>query len=120
MAVNLAIAEEKSVSTFIENLKKGNPQDCSDLVKDTGDRLKDSQSKLKQLSNENFSENVSDAQTWVSAGASNQDTCLSGLEEGDTSANLMSSVKNNTKDLTMLVSDVLTVFNTLKQQGRIG
>ncbi|GLJ13903.1 hypothetical protein SUGI_0222110 [Cryptomeria japonica] len=81
--------------------------------------LHDSQSELKQLSNVNFMEYVEDVLTRLSGVETNQDTCLSGLKESNVPATLVSSVKDNTDNLTMLISDALAIVSTLRQQGHI-
>ncbi|GLJ13916.1 hypothetical protein SUGI_0222330 [Cryptomeria japonica] len=124
IAVRLSSEVAKPVSRFIEKLKKRNPnvsalEDCSDLLKDTREQLHDSQSELKQLSNVNFMEYVEDVLTRLSGVETNQDTCLSGLKESNVPATLVSSVKDNTDNLTMWISDALAVVSTLRQQGHI-
>ncbi|GLJ13893.1 hypothetical protein SUGI_0221960 [Cryptomeria japonica] len=90
-----------------------------ELLEDTRDRLHDSESELRQLSGANLMEYMSDVQTWLSAVETNQETCVTGLQETEASETMVSTVKVKTDNLTMLISDALAVVNKLGEQGHI-
>ncbi|GLJ13891.1 hypothetical protein SUGI_0221940 [Cryptomeria japonica] len=124
IAVNLCIEEAKPVCDFIVDLRERNPnlsalEDCMELLEDTRDRLHDSESELRQLSGANLMEYMSDVQTWLSAVETNQETCVTGLQETQASETMVSTVKVKTDNLTMLISDALAVVNKLGEQGHI-
>ncbi|GLJ13892.1 hypothetical protein SUGI_0221950 [Cryptomeria japonica] len=122
IAVHLCIEEVKPVYDFIVDLRERNPnvsglKDCVELLEDTRDELHDSESKLRRLSDANFNEYMADVMTWLSGGETNQDNCVSGLQE--THVSLLSAVKAKTDYLAMLIDDALLVVNNVADQGHI-
>ncbi|GLJ13896.1 hypothetical protein SUGI_0222010 [Cryptomeria japonica] len=124
IAVHLCIEEVKPVYDFIVHLRERNPNvsgltDCVELLEDTKDELHDSESKLRRLSDANFNEYVADVMTCLSAGETNQDTCVTGLQETHASQTLLSAVKAKTDYLSLLIGDALVVVNKIADQGHI-
>ena len=72
-------------------------------------------SELEKLS-ENIMETVSDVQEWLSAIESYQNSYLSGFKKSNATATLVSNVKENINDLTVLLSLFVCI---LKEQEHI-
>ncbi|KAH9314109.1 hypothetical protein KI387_022736, partial [Taxus chinensis] len=88
---------------------------CSEAFIYTTEQLKKSISELKEWSNPKFKDYISDAETLMGDVAINPDTCVSYLNESG-EPKLASAVKDETSELTLLISDSLAVLKKLSLQ----
>lgn len=118
--VSVTIGEVKIVAKYLATLKNKRYTnilfDCVECFQDTLDNLHRSLGVLRNLSASEFSNQVGDVTTWLSAALTDEDTCLDGFEEqnkGKRVANLINRVNN----ATYMTSNALALVNKLATTG---
>lgn len=87
--------------------------DCVDQISDSVDELGKTLGELKHLRGETFRWQMSNAQTWVSAALTNEDTCVDGFEEVE--SRVKSDVKKKITNVARVTSNALYLINRLDQ-----
>lgn len=122
-AVRVSIAHVHKASDFLSNLKgiarreRGALADCVEQMGDSVDELSKTLSALKSLHRGgDFRWQMSNAETWVSAALSNEETCLDGFKE--ISGDVRSDVRRNITNVARVTSNALSLINLLDDNGR--
>ncbi|KAJ6993523.1 pectinesterase inhibitor 3 [Populus alba x Populus x berolinensis] len=91
--------------------------DCVEQIYDSVDELSKTLRELKHLREETFRWQMSNAQTWVSAALTNEDTCLDGFHEVESKAK--DDVKRKITNVARVTSNALYMINRLDEsRGR--
>jgi pectinesterase inhibitor-like protein len=123
-AVKVSIARARKVSNYLSTLsglKKKRERvalsDCIEQIYDSVDELSKTLGELKHLREETFGWQMSNAQTWVSAALTNEDTCLDGFHEVESKAK--DDVKRKITNVARVTSNALYMINRLDEsRGR--
>jgi pectinesterase inhibitor-like protein len=126
-AVKVSLSRTRRVSTYLAHVSAGGGDserqrealsDCAEQIADTVDSLSRTLGELKHLQEgESFRWHMSNAQTWVSAAMTNEDTCLDGFQDID--GKVKSDVKRKVTNLARVTSNALYMINRLDQsRGR--
>ncbi|KAK9989826.1 hypothetical protein SO802_030065 [Lithocarpus litseifolius] len=113
-AVKLSLSQAKRVSNYLaqvseaEDLKiskrqRGALSDCVEQISESVEELRQTLSELKHLRVETFRWQMSNAETWVSAALTYEDTCLDGFQGVDGNK-LKSDVKRKIRNVGKLKS----------------
>lgn len=126
--VSVTIGEAKRVARYLKtltksnkttNLKKGRNivalSDCVECFQSTLDNLHMSLEVLRKLSVREFSSQVEDVTTWVSAALTDEDTCLDSFE--DQRKNRVRNLINRVSNAYYLTSNALALVNKLATAG---
>ncbi|PIN07205.1 Pectinesterase [Handroanthus impetiginosus] len=125
--VSVTIGEAKKVSKYLATLKRnkrGNPfrgrnkialSDCIESFQDTLDNLHRSLFVLRKLSIREFTSQLEDVITWVSAALTDEDTCLDGFNEQK--GNHVKFLTNRVSNVTYMTSNALAIVNKLATTG---
>lgn len=126
--VSVTITEAKRVAQYLEILKNSNKTtnvtrgrnkvvlfDCVECFEDTLDNLHKSLGVLRKLSVREFSSQVEDVTTWVSAALTDEDTCLDGFDEQK--GKRVRILINRVLNLTYMTSNALALVNKLATTG---
>lgn len=86
LSVEVAIAETSKLSSALESMNSGDAatRDCRDLVEEALSRLNDSAVAIAVgpgKGDDLTAEKMKDLQTWIGTAATDEETCLDGLEE---------------------------------------
>lgn len=113
--VSLARAHKASLSQLKNHNKRevGALNDCVVQMDDSVDELSETLEELHHLHGGDFQWRMSNAQTWVSAALTNEDTCLDGFKEID--GNIRSDVKKKVTNLARITSNALYLINLLDE-----
>lgn len=87
--------------------------DCVDQISESVDELSKTLGELKHLRGETFGWQMSNAETWVSAALTNEDTCLDGFEDVD--GEIKSDVKKKITNVVRVTSNALYMINRLDE-----
>ena len=91
--------------------------DCIEQIYDSVDELSKTLGELKHLREETFGWQMSNAQTWVSAALTNEDTCLDGFHEVESKAK--DDLKRKITNVARVTSNALYMINRLDEsRGR--
>lgn len=124
-AVSVSLSRARKVSAYLSQLShssemQGFPKrqrvavgDCVDQVSDSVDELSRTLAELKHLHEETFRWQMSNAQTWMSAALTNDDTCLDGFQE--VGGNVKTDVKKKITNVARVTSNALYMINRLDQ-----
>ncbi|KAE8700356.1 hypothetical protein F3Y22_tig00110557pilonHSYRG00263 [Hibiscus syriacus] len=123
-AVKVSLSRARKVSTYLTTRVTGKSKrervalsDCVDQISETMDELSKTLQELKHLRGETFGFQMSNAQTWVSAALTNEDTCLDGFEGVD--GNVKSDLKKKITNVAKVSSNALYMINRLNEsRGR--
>ncbi|KAL6220886.1 hypothetical protein ACLB2K_008639 [Fragaria x ananassa] len=129
-AVAVSLSRARKVSAFLSQLShtssssSSTPKrqrvalgDCVEQVSDSVDELKRTLEELHHLHEETFRWQMSNAQTWVSAALTNDDTCLDGFQEVD--GEVKADVKRKITNAARVTSNALYMINRLDEsRGR--
>ncbi|KAL6226832.1 hypothetical protein ACLB2K_000792 [Fragaria x ananassa] len=126
-AVAVSLSRARKVSAFLSQLShtsSSKPKrqrvalgDCVEQVSDSVDELKRTLEELHHLHEETFRWQMSNAQTWVSAALTNDDTCLDGFQEVD--GEVKADVKRKITNAARVTSNALYMINRLDEsRGR--
>ncbi|KAI3449478.1 hypothetical protein Pfo_006143 [Paulownia fortunei] len=123
--VSVTIGEAKRVAQYLATLKrnkKGNRgrnrvalSDCVECFQDSLDNLHKSLDVLRKLSIREFSSQVEDVTTWVSAALTDEDTCLDGFDEQK--GKRVKALINRVSNVTYMTSNALALVNKLATAG---
>ncbi|KAJ4827706.1 hypothetical protein Tsubulata_029797, partial [Turnera subulata] len=88
-AVKVSLGRARKVSAYLATLsgemktkrERAALSDCVEQISDSVDQLGKTLNELKHLKGETFQWQMSNAETWVSAALTNEDTCLDGFHE---------------------------------------
>ncbi|KAA8523357.1 hypothetical protein F0562_009780 [Nyssa sinensis] len=121
-AVEVSLCRARKVYGYLPSLRSGSKReqgallDCVDQLADSVDELSNTLAELKHLRSGTFRWQMSDAQTWVSAALTNEETCLDGFREVDgkvrTSSGMPSGANNCQEDTRMSSSGLNTAKKT--------
>ncbi|KAL5850767.1 hypothetical protein ACOSQ4_008780 [Xanthoceras sorbifolium] len=125
-AVKVSLSRASKVSQYLtqisSSVNKGKRErmalsDCVEQVSDSVEELKKTLSELNHLRGETFRWQMSNAETWVSAALTNEDTCLDGFEGVDGKAKR--DVKKKITNVARVTSNALYMINRLDEsRGR--
>ncbi|XP_047973131.1 pectinesterase inhibitor 6 [Salvia hispanica] len=118
--VSVTIGEVKLVAKYLAALKskryKNILSDCVECFQDTLDNLHRSLGVLRNLSASEFSNQVGDVTTWLSAALTDEDTCLDGFEERNKGKRVVNLI-NRVNNATYMTSNALALVNKLATTG---
>ncbi|XP_043721587.1 pectinesterase inhibitor 3-like [Telopea speciosissima] len=130
-AVNVSLSRARKVSQYLSRLAtslggEGSNKkqrlavtDCVDQLSDSVDELSKTLSELRDLRDRSgkFRMHMSNAETWVSAALTNEDTCLDGFQDvggsSGTGKNVKSDVKRKMSNVAKVTSNALYLINRL-------
>ncbi|KAL5786536.1 hypothetical protein ACOSQ2_008928 [Xanthoceras sorbifolium] len=121
-AVKVSLSRASKVSQYLtqisSSVNKGKRErmalsDCVEQVSDSVEELKKTLSELNHLRGETFRWQMSNAETWVSAALTNEDTCLDGFEGVDGKAKR--DVKKKITNVARVTSNALYMINRLDE-----
>ncbi|XP_041006118.1 pectinesterase inhibitor 3 [Juglans microcarpa x Juglans regia] len=127
-AVKVSLSRARRLSSYLAQVpttgantrQQAALRDCAEQISDTVDDLSKTLSELKHLgrSGEAFQWQMSNAQTWVSAALTNEDTCLDGIPYVD-DKKIKSDVRRKIKNVAKVTSNALYMINRLDEsRGR--
>ncbi|GAB2267502.1 hypothetical protein Dimus_002484 [Dionaea muscipula] len=98
---------------------RGTMRDCVEQMSDSTAELSDTLRELKSLETGSFRRRMSNAETWVSAALTDQDTCLDEIMEirggGDGAAVVGGDLKRKVKNVAKITSNALYLINRLDE-----
>lgn len=119
-AVKVSLSRARKASGYLKKLQsrskkeQGALNDCVEQIGDSVDELSKTLSELKHLhTGSGFRWQMSNAQTWVSAALTNDDTCLDGFKEID--GKVRSDVNRKITNVARVTSNALYLINRLDQ-----
>ncbi|XP_022730993.1 pectinesterase inhibitor 3-like [Durio zibethinus] len=123
-AVKVSLSCAQKVSNYLTTSVTGKSKrervalnDCVEQISESVDELSKTLGELKHLRGETFEFQMSNAQTWVSAALTNEDTCLDGFEGVD--GKVKSDVKRKITTVAKVTSNALYMINRLDEsRGR--
>ncbi|KZV42337.1 21 kDa protein-like [Dorcoceras hygrometricum] len=122
-AVRVSIGRVLKASDFLSNLKgiarreRGALSDCVEQMGDSVDELGKTLSTLKLLRRGgDFRWQMSNAETWVSAALSNEETCLDGFKE--VGGDVRSDVRRSITNVARVTSNALYLINLIEDNRR--
>ncbi|KAL4571802.1 hypothetical protein LXL04_018567 [Taraxacum kok-saghyz] len=117
-AIKISISRASKASEFLSGLQKeankremGAVKDCASQISDSVDDLRKTLGELKQLRRGTFRWQMSNAETWVSAALTNEDTCIDGFKEIE--GTVRSDVKKKVTNVAKVTSNALYLINRL-------
>ncbi|GAB4838106.1 hypothetical protein Ancab_027637 [Ancistrocladus abbreviatus] len=128
-AVSVSSHRARKASDYLAQMsgmyEKGNKgvkaalRDCLEQMADSAAELSDTMRELKHLRTGSFRWKMNNAETWVSAALTDQDTCLDGIDEvgggGNGSMAIKSDVKKRIKNVAKVTSNALYLINRLHE-----
>jgi len=119
-AVNVSLSRTRRVSSYLAHISAGDSKrqrealsDCAEQISDSVDSLSMTLGELQHLQGgETFEWHMSNAQTWVSAALTNEDTCLDGFEGID--GKVKSDVTRKVTNLGRVTSNALYMIKRLE------
>ncbi|XP_030538541.1 pectinesterase inhibitor 3 [Rhodamnia argentea] len=132
-ALKISLARARRVSSYLSGQaasssskskrERGALADCLEQMSDSVDELRQSLAELKHLrGGEELRWQLSNAETWVSAALTNEDTCLDGFQEVE--AKVKGDVRRKISNVARVTSNALYLINRLdegtsrRQSGR--
>ncbi|GAA0184384.1 hypothetical protein LIER_31672 [Lithospermum erythrorhizon] len=118
-AVGVSLDRAGNVSKCLEKLKGSNKKekdalhDCVEQVGDSVYNLRKTLNELQHLRRESFEFQMSNAETWVSAALTNEDTCLDGFKEIDLI--VRGDVKRKINNVAKVTSNALYLITLLEE-----
>ncbi|KAF8025916.1 hypothetical protein BT93_F2672 [Corymbia citriodora subsp. variegata] len=121
-ALKISLARARRASSYLSGQaasfrskrERGAVADCLEQLSDTVDELGQSVAELKRLrGGEELRWQLSNAETWVSAALTNEDTCLDGFQEVD--GTVRGDVRSKISDVTRVTSNALYLINRLDE-----
>ncbi|PIN20063.1 Pectinesterase [Handroanthus impetiginosus] len=121
VAVRVSLAHVREVSDFLSQLKgsgrreQGALNDCVAQMGDTVEELRKTLTALQHLQRgADFRWQMSNAETWVSAALTNEDTCLDGFKE--INGKVRSDVRRKITNVARITSNALYLINLLDEK----
>ncbi|KAL0344995.1 UNVERIFIED_CONTAM: Pectinesterase inhibitor 3 [Sesamum radiatum] len=119
LAVKISLARVRKASDFLSQIIKGSGRreqgalsDCVEQMGDSVEELSKTLAALQRLRRDgDFRWQMSNAETWVSAALSNEDTCLDGFKEMD--GGIRSDVHRKIMNVARVTSNALYLINLL-------
>ncbi|KAL2229175.1 pectinesterase inhibitor 3-like [Sesamum indicum] len=118
LAVKVSLARVRKASDFLSHKKgsgrreQGALSDCVEQMGDSVEELSKTLAALQHLRHDaDFRWQMSNAETWVSAALSNEDTCLDGFKEMD--GEIRSDVHRKIMNVARVTSNALYLINLL-------
>lgn len=106
------------MSGFLSGMQKeankrenGAVKDCASQLSDSVDDLRKTLDEIKKLRRGTFRWQMSNAETWVSAALTNEDTCLDGFKE--IGGRVRSDIKRKVSYVAKVTSNALYLINRL-------
>lgn len=123
-AVKVSLSRAQKTSNFLGNIKSRNNKreqnalaDCVSQISDSIYELSKTMSELKHLGHgTEFRWQMSNAETWVSAALTDEDTCIDGFKESD--VKMRGDLKRKMRNVGRVTSNALYLINLLDHQGR--
>lgn len=122
----MSMNRARNVSAFASKLTHGRNankrersalNDCVEQLSDSVDQLVQTMSELRHLRPGTFRWQMSNAETWVSAALTNEDTCLDGFQDVDGS--VKKAVRRKIDNVARVTSNALCLINRLAEtRGR--
>ncbi|KAL4336256.1 hypothetical protein GQ457_07G039510 [Hibiscus cannabinus] len=119
-AVKVSLSRARKVSTLLRRKVAGKSKreraalsDCVEQISDSVDELSKTLGELKHLRGETLGFQLSNAQTWVSAALTNEDTCLDGFKGVE--GKVKSEVKRKMTNVAKVTSNALYMINRLNE-----
>ncbi|CAL5328723.1 unnamed protein product [Camellia sinensis] len=121
-AVKVSLSRARKVSAYLTTVRDGvgaskreqaAVRDCVEQVADSVNELGKTLSELQHLRVGTFRWQMSNAETWVSAALTNEDTCLDGFREID--GKVKSDVNRKITNVARVISNALYLINRLDQ-----
>lgn len=123
-ALSVSLKRANSTKAFVNGLCKttgrsksieyGPLKDCLDQISDSMDRITKSVGEIKNMGRAKSPEytlHVSNAQTWVSAALTDQDTCMDGFKGRAFNRSVKTSIRAQVTDLARVTSNALALIN---------
>ncbi|XXG40703.1 hypothetical protein AAC387_Pa01g1353 [Persea americana] len=119
-AVSVSLHRANNVSAFASSLvglRTGNKKersalnDCIEQLSDSADQLARTVSELRHLRSVTFEGQMNNAETWVSAALTNEDTCLDGFHGVDGA--VKKAVRKKIVNVARVTSNALYLINRL-------
>ncbi|KVI12232.1 pectinesterase inhibitor 3 [Cynara cardunculus var. scolymus] len=117
-AIKVSISRASKASDYLSSLQKeankrerGAVKDCAGQMSESVEELRKTLGELKELRRGTFRWQMSNAETWVSAALTNEDTCLDGFKEID--GRVRSDVKRKVTNVAKVTSNALYLINRL-------
>lgn len=117
-AVKVSLSRARKVSGYLTANVTGKSKrervalsDCVEQMAESVDELSRTLGELKHLRGETFKFQMSNAETWVSAALTNEDTCVDGFEGVD--GKVKSEVKRKITNVAKVTSNALYMINKL-------
>ncbi|KAJ4878018.1 Plant invertase/pectin methylesterase inhibitor superfamily protein [Raphanus sativus] len=131
IATGVSLSKAKSTLAFLSMLSRSaaQVQDCVSYLDEAVGSIRDSLRTLRSLSrgggvaaaasssDETFSSQVNDVQTWMSAALTYEDTCTDGYEEMDEAGGIKTTVYDRVNTLKRFTSNALALVNTYGNTG---
>ncbi|KAJ9183707.1 hypothetical protein P3X46_007522 [Hevea brasiliensis] len=121
-AVKVSLTRARRVSKYLRTLsglktkrERAALKDCVEQISDSVEELSSTLGELKHLRGETFGWQLSNAETWVSAALTNEDTCLDGFEGVE--SKVKSDVKRKMRNMARVTSNALYMINRLDESG---
>ncbi|XAR67223.1 Pectinesterase [Bertholletia excelsa] len=118
-AVQVSLKRATKLSGYLGNLQSGSQKeqgalrDCVEQITGSVDELSKTLTELQHLHSSTFGWQMSNAQTWVSAALTDDDTCLDGFKE--VKSRVRSDVKRKVTDVARVTSNALYLINRLDE-----
>ncbi|KAD3068418.1 hypothetical protein E3N88_36298 [Mikania micrantha] len=117
-AIKVSISRAINTSEYLSSLRKeanqrekGAMKDCTSQIGDSVDDLRKTLGELKELKRGTFRWQMSNAETWVSAALTDEDTCLDGFKEIE--GWVRADVKRKVTNVAKVTSNALYLINRL-------
>ncbi|KAK9131483.1 hypothetical protein Sjap_011970 [Stephania japonica] len=116
-AVTVSMCRARKVANYLSRIgfgKKGEQialRDCLEQLSDSVEQLRKTLSELRHLRSGTFRWQMSNAETWVSAALTDEDTCLDGFREVD--GKVRADVKRKVMNVAKVTSNALYLITLL-------
>lgn len=117
-AVSVSLARARKATAYLAGIRsggskkeKGAVEDCVEELSESVEQLRRTLKELRALRPGTFRWQMSNAETWVSAALTNENTCLDGFEE--VAGGVKSAVKKKIVNVAQLTSNALYTINLL-------
>lgn len=127
-AVTVSLSRARSVSGYLTQVgsvaggskrENGAVSDCIEQISESVDELSRTLSELKHLRSGTFRWQMSNAQTWVSAALTNEDTCLDGFDS--VGGKVKADIRRKMGNVAKVTSNALYLISRLQlSRGRKG
>ncbi|CAN7028412.1 hypothetical protein Bca4012_043303 [Brassica carinata] len=127
IATGVSLSKAKSTLAFLSKLSRSaaEVQDCVSYLDEAVGSIRDSLRTLRNMSRvaaapsseETFSSQVNDVQTWMSAALTYEDTCTDEYEEMDEAGEIKTTVYDRVNTLKRFTSNALALVNTYGNTG---